>query len=86
MKKNFERGVGIFTLADMGSIDEILKGWGNLIVRPGHNSEMVKKRLLACDACEVRSGVICDKKKGGCGCVLPAKARVEDTKCPKGKW
>jgi hypothetical protein len=70
----------------MGGINEILEGWGNLILRPEQHSELVKRRLIVCDACPVRSGVFCDSLKGGCGCVIPAKVRVENTKCPKGNW
>lgn len=70
----------------MGNVNDILRGWGNLIIRPEHNKEVVSKRIKICDTCEIRSGVVCDKKKGGCGCVIPAKTRNESSSCPKGKW
>jgi len=67
-------------------VKKVLEGWGNLILRPGHNSELSKTRISICNTCDVRSGVICNKNKGGCGCVLPAKVRTHNAKCPKGKW
>jgi len=70
----------------MGSINDILEGWGNLILRPEHNSELVSSRILVCNDCPIRTGVMCDKRKGGCGCVIVAKVRVEESGCPKGKW
>jgi hypothetical protein len=70
----------------MSRIKDILEGWGNLVFRPEHNSPMVERRLLTCDKCPVRTGILCDSAKGGCGCVIPAKARARDAECPKNKW
>lgn len=66
-------------------IKEILKGWGNLIIRPEALEPEAKRRFIICNTCSTRTGIMCDKKKGGCGCVLVAKTRSE-SKCPKDKW
>jgi hypothetical protein len=70
----------------MGKVNEILEGWGNLIIRPGYNSEVVEKRLLICDGCPTRSGNTCDTAKGGCGCIIPAIVRVKAKECIQNKW
>ena len=76
----------MFTLVVMGSIKEILEGWGSLMLKPYDNAEVVEPRLNACNRCEIRTGSLCDKRKGGCGCVIPAKVRSMDSKCPINKW
>ncbi len=42
------------------------------------NNELARKRLAICTKCELRKGFFC----GVCGCVLNAKARLEDESCP----
>ena len=39
-------------------------------------------RLEACRVCPLKRGDFC----GDCGCYMPAKARIEQSKCPRGKW
>lgn len=67
------------------SIKDILMGWGNLIIRPEHITPLMEKRIKICNECPIRTNDTCDKKKGGCGCYIPAKNR-SNSKCPKGKW
>jgi hypothetical protein len=46
------------------------------------NNELAQERLKVCVTCPFRIGLLC----GECGCVLQAKARLEDEECPKGYW
>ena len=48
------------------------------------DAQTVEKRANICDACDIRHGFlpICTE----CGCVIPAKIRLENQKCPIGKW
>jgi len=48
------------------------------------DAQTVEKRANICDACDLRHGFlpICTE----CGCVIPAKIRLENQKCPIGKW
>lgn len=64
---------------------DILVGWGNLLIRPEYLTPVMEQRMRICNTCPVRTDSICDEKKGGCGCYLPAKNR-SDSKCPKNKW
>ena len=67
----------------MRKITSIVLGWWYWITN--HNNAMAKERLEICAHCELRKGLICSE----CGCVLQAKARLEEEECPdpKGrKW
>lgn len=44
--------------------------------------ETVQARLAECAACVYLSGRRCLR----CGCFIAAKARLEQAKCPDGKW
>ena len=50
------------------------------------SEDHVKARQQICESCPIYDFGLCNKDKGGCGCVLYAKIRVEKEKCPKGKW
>lgn len=50
------------------------------------SEDHVKARQRICESCPIYDFGICNKDRGGCGCVLYAKIRVEKEKCPKGKW
>ena len=63
----------------------IVKGWYFKIFNK--NEQLAKKRIAICNKCDKRLhidivGDICDM----CGCVLTAKARVEDEQCELNKW
>ena len=63
----------------------IIKGWCYRIFNK--NQELAKKRIAICNKCKSREhiemlGDICAE----CGCVLEAKARVEDEYCELNKW
>jgi len=83
-------------------LKHILEGWGNWaklqfgLVEPKLKN-LSKKRLLICDTCYIRAGNICSsnrsdidkitkEKKFGCGCAIPPKTLVPDSKCPLSKW
>jgi hypothetical protein len=59
-------------------------GWINMLL--GKEKELAEKRIQLC--------LLCDKKyKVGrtlwcsiCKCLIPAKVRIKDEHCPKGKW
>ena len=66
-------------------IINILKGWYYRLFNK--NEKLAKKRISICNKCKSKVrieliGDICDE----CGCVLEAKARVQDEKCELNKW
>lgn len=72
-------------------IKEILEGWMFLILDsmelcPPKIKMMAYDRLRICSQCEIRKGKMCSKKKGGCGCPIPAKIKSPNSQCPKNKW
>lgn len=44
--------------------------------------QTVNSRASICDKCEFKKFIICSK----CGCVISAKIRLQESKCPEGKW
>lgn len=46
------------------------------------SAETKAARLAVCEACLFSKGKTC----GACGCVLSAKAALQNQKCPLGKW
>ena len=66
-------------------LKHIIKGWYYRLF--DQNQELAKKRIAICNVCNHREhiemiGDICAE----CGCVLEAKARVEDEHCELNKW
>jgi hypothetical protein len=74
----------------MVDIKGMLEGWSKVTLdyMLDRMPPQVEERLRICDKCPVRSNLICDSNKGGCGCVLIAKARATMTgkTCPLSKW
>lgn len=74
----------------MMDIKGMLEGWSKVTLdyMLDRVSPQVEQRLRVCDTCPVRSSLVCDSNKGGCGCVIIAKARATVTgkSCPLGKW
>lgn len=63
----------------------IIKGWYFKLCNK--HEKLAIKRIAICNKCNARThidivGDICDI----CGCVLSAKARVEDEQCELNKW
>lgn len=44
--------------------------------------DVAKERLDICGACQFNMGGICVK----CGCILVAKTKLKNQKCPMDKW
>lgn len=72
-------------------LEEIINGWGNLIVRDPDVEKVAIQRAKICAECDELSngfiGVYLNCKK--CGCYIPAKVRCSGEKCkgcPLGKW
>ena len=63
----------------------IIKGWYFRFFNK--NEQLARKRIAICNKCKSKRhidmlGDICDE----CGCILEAKARVEDECCELNKW
>jgi hypothetical protein len=46
--------------------------------------DMFDKRMNICNSCPELIKITSQCKK--CGCFMPAKAKLEQAKCPLGKW
>lgn len=76
----------------LGKAASIVEGHVNEVLN--RNAELFDRRIKICLDCEkytVRRtakfvGPWCSSNKGGCGCRLNAKLRVENEKCPDDKW
>ena len=75
------------------SLRNILNGYSNYAKKSVGSldpdiTRVAKARLRICQLCDTLSsnGLVCDKAKGGCGCVIKPKAYCENCKCPKDKW
>lgn len=58
----------------------IFLGWYYFITNK--NNEMALERLKICVECPLMKRGVCTD----CGCVLQAKARIKEEKCPLDKW
>jgi hypothetical protein len=65
----------------LSKIGEIAEGYANLVL--GQNETLYAKRIEICKTCPMmnKNGTC-----GKCGCLLQAKLRTENGKCPVGKW
>ncbi len=72
------KDIGIEGLRVVKKARNISIGFTNLLI--GKNSDQIIRRLEICNTCE--KTLWCSI----CKCFIPAKARVEDEKCPKNKW
>jgi len=65
-------------------IKNITKGY--VALATGKKYEFTDSRITVCRECEdnywIKKTLWCSI----CKCFIPAKARVKDEKCPKGKW
>jgi len=62
----------------------IVTGFSNNII--GKNKDLCETRTAICKSCSIHHKNWCIKKRGGCGCYLPAKTKVKSEKCPIDKW
>lgn len=54
---------------------------GKLQISPG---ELAQQRYAICNACPVFNSTI--MTCGDCGCFMPAKTKLKEATCPRGKW
>jgi hypothetical protein len=73
-------------MLNLEKLSQIYEGWKNLVFENPEVEKVAIPRLEICAKCPIRTNGACDSSKGGCGCVVSAKARCLDCKCPKGKW
>lgn len=71
---------------NLEKLGQIFQGWSNLIFKSKEVEDIALPRIEICSTCPVRTDGFCDPLKGGCGCIIEAKARCIECKCPKGKW
>lgn len=64
----------------MKKLSQILLGWWYMVTN--QNNFIAQQRLKVCITCEHRKLGVCKL----CGCVLQAKARLNEEDCPAGKW
>lgn len=67
-------------------INEIVNGWKNLAIKDEEIERIAKHRLSICNTCEHKETMIGLEVCGHCHCVLEAKARSLESKCPEKKW
>jgi hypothetical protein len=67
------------------NIIRIIKGhYNNLLSK---NEELKEFRINeGCSKCPLFVDGWCSSKKGGCGCVMAAKASLKDAVCPLNVW
>ncbi len=65
-------------------VKDIFEGHYNNV--SGENEELGEQRMAICKECPKHHNNFCIKKRGGCGCYLPAKTKVLDQSCPDRKW
>ena len=62
----------------------IIKGWFYKLFKKKQN--LADIRLAICNTCEHRTETSLGYACAQCGCILDAKARVEDEQCDLDKW
>lgn len=67
-------------------LNQIKEGWFNYITGNPAITELATKRAGICAECPINVKNKCSKKRGGCGCFIPAKVCCKKCKCPKNKW
>jgi len=81
MKESFRRFIT--------SIPEIMEGWKNLVLSDSRIEKLAIGRLQICKECpdnSTKPDLSMSSRCKACGCVLEAKARSPQSKCPKNKW
>lgn len=64
----------------MSKLQEIIDGWSNLIT--DDFKEEAERRAKICSTCDKNVLNVCKS----CGCILSAKTRSPNSKCPESKW
>ena len=74
----------------MSKFEEVTTGFTNLML--GKEQELADSRSKICNDCTISNNGFCSKdlciegKGCGCGCLLSAKQRSPNSKCPIGLW
>ena len=68
----------------------LIKGGAKLLkaelgVDAADEATMAKRKSL-CLECPIYDFGVCVEEKGGCGCFVAAKIKLNGEECPKGKW
>lgn len=71
---------------NLETLGNIWEGWKNLVFKTKEVEDIALPRLEICANCPTRNGGTCSRELGGCGCVIEAKARCIECKCPRNKW
>lgn len=50
------------------------------------SEDTILKRKQMCESCDLYDFGVCDESKGGCGCFVAAKVKLNSEKCPLDKW
>lgn len=74
----------------MSQVKEIIQGWKNLAFKNTKVEDIAVKRIELCTTCPDRSNYPNEFNISStckiCGCVLKAKVRSTNSKCPKDLW
>lgn len=65
-------------------VRNIIIGWSLKLF--GLEADLANIRLTICETCPSRVKTSLGDACGECGCILDAKARVEDEKCDLDRW
>lgn len=66
----------------MGSLQEIVEGWKNVLFQDPEVEAEALRRATICSGCPFNEKNKCSK----CGCPLVAKTRSMKSKCPDKRW
>lgn len=68
------------------NLKNIIEGYSNLATKNNEHIERIASiRQVICDECDSNSRSLVPYCKE-CGCIIKAKIRSEDSKCPLRKW
>jgi len=81
--------MSLLSLQFISKFPEIVNGWKNMIFPNDKVEALAYKRLEECISCDQNSTPKTVDFKSyckNCGCLLAAKARSMESKCPLNKW
>jgi len=81
--------MSLLSLRFISKFPEIVDGWKNLVFSNDKMEALAYQRLEDCKGCDQNSTPGEVKLKSyckSCGCVLAAKARSPESKCPLDRW
>lgn len=77
-------------LCKLGRFRHIIRGGAKLLqaelgIHAADVATIIERKKI-CESCEVYDFGICDKQKGGCGCILAFKVKLKNEACTLLKW